>query len=414
MPWCSPSYPSIYKPLNEDRKELRLLTLLPPSHGREDGTIQCELATYSLLPPHPEKNGLPLPSYDALSYEWGPSTSNRREIQLQDEPYLIRENLWLALHRLRSSSRRRTLWIDALCINQHDDRERGHQVGLMSVIYSRARMVHVWLGPESENTLEAFDLLEIIWEASGKCRYTQLEQVVFKQLELSVEKNESSPQEDITKEKSDTQEKVATIHARIEERRALCWYDIDLMGHLMQEYAQAKDWDWNAWLAMEELLDLSYWHRIWIVQEFVLARRLQIYCGSHSISWKAFDGALSHVLRFKAHRFPDTHFVQTRFWSISHSAGRKVWDMRSRGRENKTLLSLLEAFQNSQCSDRRDKVYALLGLAKDVPSGAIEVDYAKAPFELAMEVVMFFRRRQPVGDLSYISSLMMETLDIVS
>ncbi|KAF2732509.1 HET-domain-containing protein [Polyplosphaeria fusca] len=42
----------------------------------------------------------------------------------------------------------RTLWIDALCINQDDIVERGHQVRLMREIYSKAQKVSVWLGDE--------------------------------------------------------------------------------------------------------------------------------------------------------------------------------------------------------------------------------------------------------------------------
>lgn len=413
MFWSAPEYPSIYKPLRDIRKELRLLTLLPIPRGKEDGIIQCELATFSLLQPHPEKQSSVLPAYDALSYEWGAHKSNRREIQLQGERILIGENLWLALRHLRSSSERRILWIDALCINQQDKRERGHQVDLMSSIYSRARVVHVWLGSENENVSEAFDLLEIIWQASGKRRYTQLEHVIFRQLQVSVEKKQSFPDQPIDEEIG-LKGSMATVHGRIEEKRTVCWYNIDLMGQLMEEYAEVEDWDWTAWHAIEALLELSYWRRIWIVQEFVLARTVQIHCGSHSIDWEVFDGALSHVLRFKVDRFPETHFVQTNFWMITRSAGSKVWDMRSRGKRNKTLLELLEACRSSQCSDRRDKVYALLGLAKDVPVGAIEIDYNKAPIALAMDVAQFFRRRQPTAELSYIMSLLMEMLGLVS
>jgi hypothetical protein len=87
-------------------------------------------------------------------------------------PLLVRENLWLALQHLRSSQRR-VFWIDAICVNQEDKSERSHQVGLMETIYTRATKVHVWLGPECENTSEAFDLLEIIWVASGKLKHSE-------------------------------------------------------------------------------------------------------------------------------------------------------------------------------------------------------------------------------------------------
>jgi hypothetical protein len=40
------------------------------------------------------------------------------------------------------------VWIDQLYINQADDTEKSVQVDLMSEIYSKARSVIVWLGPE--------------------------------------------------------------------------------------------------------------------------------------------------------------------------------------------------------------------------------------------------------------------------
>jgi hypothetical protein len=48
------------------------------------------------------------------------------------------------------SDRGRVLWIDALCINQDDDAERVHQVGIMGSIYRQARQVLVWLGTPDE------------------------------------------------------------------------------------------------------------------------------------------------------------------------------------------------------------------------------------------------------------------------
>lgn len=38
------------------------------------------------------------------------------------------------------------LWIDAICINQHDLAEKARQIPLMTRIYSTAARVLVWLG----------------------------------------------------------------------------------------------------------------------------------------------------------------------------------------------------------------------------------------------------------------------------
>lgn len=41
------------------------------------------------------------------------------------------------------------MWIDAICINQSNLKEKGHQVALMGRVFSDARRVVVWLGNQS-------------------------------------------------------------------------------------------------------------------------------------------------------------------------------------------------------------------------------------------------------------------------
>jgi len=42
------------------------------------------------------------------------------------------------------------LWVDALCINQHDLQEKSDQVRMMGEIYRRSWNVMVWVGPEKD------------------------------------------------------------------------------------------------------------------------------------------------------------------------------------------------------------------------------------------------------------------------
>lgn len=52
----------------------------------------------------------------------------------------------MALKRARMRHYTQTVWIDAICINQDDISERGHQVGLMPDIYSGAKTVLMYIG----------------------------------------------------------------------------------------------------------------------------------------------------------------------------------------------------------------------------------------------------------------------------
>ena len=95
----------------------------------------------------------PKDSYEALSYTWGTEKElSVIKILSGDEMYdvPITSNLSDALHELRykAEHRHRRLWIDALCINQKDHREKNHQVPKMASIYNEAKNVCVWLGHE--------------------------------------------------------------------------------------------------------------------------------------------------------------------------------------------------------------------------------------------------------------------------
>lgn len=124
----------------ETTGDLRILKLLPGSFG---DPLHCQLRVAAI------ESG---PVYDALSYMWGdPSPEGR--IILDDEPFPVTRSLENALRHVRLQDSVRSLWADAVCINQSDIKERGNQVHLMKEIYSRSKIVRVWidvdLSPES-------------------------------------------------------------------------------------------------------------------------------------------------------------------------------------------------------------------------------------------------------------------------
>jgi len=46
----------------------------------------------------------------------------------------------------------RIFWIDAICINQNDDIEKGHQVASMAKIYAKVSGVIVWFGEAADDS----------------------------------------------------------------------------------------------------------------------------------------------------------------------------------------------------------------------------------------------------------------------
>ena len=138
----------VHASLDLEANSIRLIQLrsdLSPS-----GHIQCDV-----------RESIINDSYICLSYEWGTGAPNKL-ILIGDAAFPVRQNLWDFLEVARQWHQPPWLWIDALCINQSNKKERNHQVQRMGKIYKNAQEVLSWLG---NNT----DIIRSL-EPSGICR----------------------------------------------------------------------------------------------------------------------------------------------------------------------------------------------------------------------------------------------------
>lgn len=131
-----------HRPMQEN-SSIRLLKLLPGCDGKN---LKCQIF---------EIQNASEASFEALSYTWGdPETQEIIHVCAPADidrtlGYIsITQNLFKALLRLRSEHTPRTIWIDMLCINQHDFQEKAHQVARMGQVYCEADRVIVWLGED--------------------------------------------------------------------------------------------------------------------------------------------------------------------------------------------------------------------------------------------------------------------------
>ena len=143
-----PTSPPLYQSLNAERHEIRLLRILEQAE-----TITCTLEITSIDAS---------PTYSALSYEWGryqgeDPGEHVPPIMVNSLPISTTTNLSLALKYLDKD--KSPYWIDALCINQEDDNERGHQVRMMARIYQGAERVYAWLGLSNDASTLGIQLL---------------------------------------------------------------------------------------------------------------------------------------------------------------------------------------------------------------------------------------------------------------
>jgi hypothetical protein len=143
-----------YSPLGEE--DIRLLKIDP---GEPCDTLVCNIF-HSTLGADP---------FEAVSYTWADSTGDsgltsvvtiyRGDDSNQSLQVKVTRNCEAALRRLRSRNEAKTVWIDAICINQEDISERGHQVHHMPRIYSTATQVLVYLGEAYDNSESVLDAI---------------------------------------------------------------------------------------------------------------------------------------------------------------------------------------------------------------------------------------------------------------
>ena len=103
--------------------------------------------------------------YETISYEWG-DYSLVASIWLDDERLRIPASAASALRCMRLPNKSRTLWIDCICIDQHDDHEKSHQVGMMADIFQNSSCTLIYLDDDNDSstTERAFDGFTIIYD----------------------------------------------------------------------------------------------------------------------------------------------------------------------------------------------------------------------------------------------------------
>ena len=140
-----------YDPLNRRRKEFRLIDL---HSGQGRDPLECSLRHASLR----NKSS---PKYETISYCWG-KPKPRVSLVVNGGHLLVPKSCDAALRRLRFPDHSRTLWIDALCIDQSNHNERAHQVGMMGDVYRRSRGNLIYLGQGDTTTKRALQYIKHI------------------------------------------------------------------------------------------------------------------------------------------------------------------------------------------------------------------------------------------------------------
>ena len=297
-----PKYDSegLYKPLNLERREIRLLHIKPSLELEEKA--QCLLQTVSL-----DDN----PQFEALSYAWGDPNLTRL-IRLENREWHATINLEAGLRYLRSDSEYVVIWVDALCVDQSSVDERNSQVLLMKTIYSNAERVRVWLGEPTSGSDDALAILQ-------------------------------------------------------DMGRSIPFNDIRLDGKRLNEE--------NA-RSLNELISRPWWNRVWIQQEYILAKDVTLQCGLRSVKYVAVLelGGRDLLYLIKGWERPLSQFFQ-----IIGDSGYRFRRYARNGGYGSSFAVLLADGCFKDCTDLRDAIYGFLGLAREDLVDAIRPDYNVPP-----------------------------------
>ncbi|RDW67578.1 hypothetical protein BP6252_08974 [Coleophoma cylindrospora] len=123
---------------------------------KEDPELKRKLQAWKDVKRREEK-------YEALSWCWGNEEEDYAVlIKSEGRTYKkrVRKELALAMKYLRRPGQERTLWIDAICIDQTNPNERNHQVQMMSRVYTRAQQVCIWLGEADADSDIAIEFIK--------------------------------------------------------------------------------------------------------------------------------------------------------------------------------------------------------------------------------------------------------------
>jgi hypothetical protein len=343
LPSAGPGRDSPYQPPLLEGHIVRLLELAP---GARDDAVVMRLFPTEL------EHAL---DFEALSYVWG-DPGVTVPVTCSGLSFGVTVNLHAALVRTRYTDRVRTLWADAICINQGHVKERSHHVAFMNLIYRRAKTVLVCMDADPDGG--AADVV------------------------------------------------AADVIALLDEHalRAAQYASVQQMPVLAPDDPLLDD---PRWKSLAVLMKRPWFTRAWVLQEVGVARDPQVLYGdAAAFSYRALMNLVRWMVRCASN-------IETRagiFWLTIHTDWEDWlpgWRKRGAADPHYTLLDLLGHARGLLCKDPKDHIYAFLGhpLAQleDGSGPVIQPDYEKDTRVLYLETATFLL--QSASDLRVLSSV---------
>ena len=296
-----------------EKGAIRLFTLFPGESHEELRGLICTV-------PFSQAG-----SYKALSYTWGPPAQVSHKVLTPEGCISIRESLCSSLVRLRPKDNTLILWVDAICINQADNKEKAKQIRLLPEIFQKATNTLAFLGSDERSDAA----LEVLMQINANRKY-----------------------------RPDLDNWPKNL-----PKMAASWQETGIPPN-----------DDPIWSEVETLFNRQWFRRAWIVQEAVASPVVTIVCGK----WMVNCDDLFAAIRCVNERLQLSRNVDSASWDpFLKLAIQRSWEAKH---ARWSLFLLLETFRHVDSSLNRDRFFSLLGLASDGNLEAFEPDY-ESPFE---------------------------------
>ncbi|KAK4539347.1 hypothetical protein LTR36_000778 [Oleoguttula mirabilis] len=367
-----------HHPLRDPKHMVRLLRLAQrdstTSKDEDAGTaaIHWNLTTWRLDQ---------APEYIAVSYTWG-DPANCSAILLNGKDFAVRQACWYVLHQAWQHGIAGYLWIDSICINQKDDTEKSAQVAIMGDIYRKAMQINACLGPHEEGSATIFEVAgQYIDYASNVLRRAKADGSLRKilqpmerrgQVELAV--IERSADVGLFTFSGRVR---AQLQGRLELNRFFHSYCADQLKRLAE--------------AFYAISERSYFERLWIVQELLLARKAIVFCGESLCDFQDLADFRTDLSMYCSQQKSGKHSQDYRqidlncsrsydsIVNVSHG-----WSGAGMG-----LLELTDYFADFKCFDERDRIYGMLALVDWKGCPPLLPDYTKSALAVGVQVVTY-------------------------
>ncbi|OTA92627.1 hypothetical protein M434DRAFT_74249, partial [Hypoxylon sp. CO27-5] len=277
-------------------------------------------------------------------------------ISLDNQTFEVTENLYYALRRLRYTSSPRTMWIDAICINQRDNDEKSIQVNMMGTIYSSCQKAVLWLGEDPE-----------VIHISMEWPTIPLSSVAQRAFQL------------------------CRILGQVRHLNELPCFFTAGSSHELTIHPYFQD----HFESLKAITYVPWWTRIWILQEMALPDQIEYAFASESCPYIVMYNFLGRNVEHRevccsdwwgslAEKeisivLNDLSSILYPLLTVRYHLSRDI---------RLSLLDLREQFWSFEATDSRDFIYGLLGMVRDWGDvGPLVPDYNLPPSTVICEAL---------------------------